>query len=376
MPFPEELDYWINEVSTAFCQLSTTQARVLALYSYGMALTSHCGQTIIVTFLSLLLKRPHHNLRQRLREWNYEPQQKRGKKRRAVEVESQFAALLGWVLGYWEDGQRLVLALDVTYLCDRHTILSISVVYRGTAIPVAWQVLLGNEKGEWHPLWVRLLECLQGAVSQQHRVYVLCDRGLYSKRLFEVITQCGWHPLMRIRPQGKYRRCKAKTWQALETVAYRGMPGKRLRVQCFKGDPLLCTLWVQWHPRYDEPCLIVSDLSPKQLVGSPYALRVWIEAGFKDLKRGGLHWEQTKTTAPLRLQRLLLVMAVALFWLIRQGSALKDELLHERLAPALSCTTLGWLSTLVCAIQQRPLPFAYFVPYSFSPSPSSLKTYP
>ncbi|GEM_PF-3237753 len=50
MFYPEELDYWIEEVSTGFCQLSKTQAQVLGLYSYEMAMTFHSGQTIVSTF--------------------------------------------------------------------------------------------------------------------------------------------------------------------------------------------------------------------------------------------------------------------------------------------------------------------------------------
>lgn len=370
MPYPRELDYWTEEVSTAFGRLSRTQAKVLALYSYGMAVTQHSGQTIVSTFLGLLLGQSISNLRQRLREWTYEGQRKRGDQRRTIEIEGHFAALLELILRYWHKPKQLVLALDVTYLRDRHTILTVSVVYRGCAIPVAWHVLVSNQKGEWHPLWVDLLERVQQVQGLPRQVWVLGDRGLYSKRLFEVIQTAGWHPLMRIRPQGLYRRPQSNRWQALDQIAFRGMSSMRRRVVCFKGDPLACTLWVQWPAQYDEPCLIVTDVAPRHLVGNPYALRIWIECGFKDLKRGGLHWEQSKITDPQRMERLLFILALALFWLIRQGSVQADELLTEAALPPLSCVTLGWLSTLVCAIQQRPLPFAYFSPYVFPPFPS------
>jgi hypothetical protein len=39
----------------------------------------------------------------------------------------------------------------------------------------------------------------------------------------------------------------------------------------------------------------------KQVNGNPYPLRMWIEANFKDWKRGGLHLEQAKTRDPQRL---------------------------------------------------------------------------
>ena len=156
MSHPEELKQWRAEVSTHMPHLSKTQAVVLALYSFGMVMTRHCGLTTIVTFLSLLLEENPNNLRQRLREWHYEAKQKRGCQRQAIDIRASFAPLLKWLLTDWST-KELILALDVTYLGERFTILAISVVYRGCAIPVAWQVLRGNTKGEWHPLWVDLI---------------------------------------------------------------------------------------------------------------------------------------------------------------------------------------------------------------------------
>lgn len=370
MPYQEELEYWTAEVSSAFLGLSRPQASVLALYSYGMALTGRAGQTVVATFLGLLFDWPINSVRQRLREWNYEAQQKRKRQRREITVSSLFAPLLQWVLCYWRAARRLVLALDVTYLRDRHTILTLSVVYRGCALPVAWRVLRAEQQGEWHALWVQLLERISQVMRLPPEVWVLADEGLYSKRLFTLIQTYGWHPCMRIGRQGLYRRPSAKHWQALERLAYRGMSSKKLRVLCFKGDPLLCTLWVHWPAAFDKPCLVITDLPPKHLSGNPYALRTWIEAGFKDLKRGGFHWEQAKMSDPARLERFLLILAVALFWHIRQGSATADELLTEAACPGLSCPTLGWIATLVAAIRHLPLPFAFFSPYSFPPPPS------
>ncbi len=370
MPYQEELECWIAEVSSAFLSLSRPQAEVLALYSFGMALTGRAGQSIISTFLGLLLGQRIGNLRQRLREWTYEAEQKRKVQRREIAVEGLFAPWLRWVVSHWKQPKQLVMALDVTYLRDRYTILTISVVYRGCAIPVAWRILPGNQKGEWHPLWVELLDRLSQMAAFPRQVWVLTDQGLYSKRLFQVIQGHGWHPCMRIRTQGWYRPLRATHWRRLDQVAYRGMTSRALRVTCFKGDPLLGTLWVHWLAAYDQPCLLLTDVPPKHLHGNPYALRTWIESGFKDLKRGGFRWEQSKITDPSRLERLLFILALALFWHVRQGSALLDELLLDADCPPLSCASLGWIASLVALLRHSPLPFAYFSTYSFPPPPS------
>jgi hypothetical protein len=373
MPHPEELNYWTAEVSSRLLQLSKPQALVLAYYSYGMAMTGCCGQSVVAEFLGLLLDIPWPNLRQRLREWNYESAQKRGKKRKSIDVRALFAPFLAWVLSHFKDRECLVLAVDVTYLRDRLTILVVSVVYRGCAIPVAWKVLLGEEKGEWHPIWVELLHSLRSAVPLSCETLVLFDRGLYSKRLFQEVCALGWHPFMRIRTQGLYCAPRNGKWKPLDKLAFRGMKSKILGVKCFKGDPLTCTLLVQWAEKYDEPCLVATDFSPKELrkLGNPYALRAWIESGFKDLKRGGLRWEQCKTSDPQRMERLMFVQALALFWLIRTGTDQANELLNAKIpASRLSVVTLGRISALVQAIRNQPLNSVFFPPYSFPPAPS------
>lgn len=55
---------------------------------------------------------------------------------------SCFAPLLRWIVTCWAPGeQRLALALDASTLSDRFTVLCISVVYRGCALPVAWCIV-------------------------------------------------------------------------------------------------------------------------------------------------------------------------------------------------------------------------------------------
>lgn len=369
MPSRPELDYWVEEVSTAFSSLSRPQAQVLALYSYGMLMTSQCGQTIVSSFLAQLLEVRWHSMRQRLREWLYEASDKRGEQRCSVEVQRLFAPLLRWVLGYWGHQTRLMLALDVTYLRQRHTLLMVSVVYGGSAVPVAWHIMRGETPGAWHGLWEGLVNALAPAIPSGCQVWVACDEGLYSKRLYEHLCRLGWHPLMRIRMQGLYRREHARHWRSLATVAQRGMKPKAFRAQCFKGDPLMCTLWVVWAARYDGPCLLVTDLASKHLKRHLYGTRSWIESGFQDLKRGGLHLEHVKTPCPQRLTRLLLVMVLALVRLMAEGVAETCAPTRWLTGAPLSLMRRGWIVMLVTAIRQTPMPFAYWPPYTLPPIP-------
>jgi hypothetical protein len=134
-------------------------------------------------------------LRQRLREWCYNNRGQRGTHRQAVEVSTCFAPRLAWVLAWWASAERrLALVLDASTLSDRFTVLAISVVYRGCAIPVAWQVVRPQTKGAWTPYWKALLAPFAGRVPEDWLVVVLADRGVSARWLYEAIQQCGWHP--------------------------------------------------------------------------------------------------------------------------------------------------------------------------------------
>ena len=86
------------------------------------------------------------------------------------------------VLAWWPEQQReLALALDATTLGQRFTVLCVSVLVRGCAIPVAWKVLAYNQKGSWQPYWQGLLTHLDGVIPADWTVLVLADRGLYAR---------------------------------------------------------------------------------------------------------------------------------------------------------------------------------------------------
>lgn len=126
--------------------LSKAEAMVLGLLSYGILMLDGCGITRLSKGLAKIEQVPAGRLRQRLREFSYEAQAKRGNKRREVKVEACFADLLRSVLRGWEGKKELALAMDASTLGERFTVLSISVMYRGCGIPIAWKIIGRGEK--------------------------------------------------------------------------------------------------------------------------------------------------------------------------------------------------------------------------------------
>lgn len=378
MSHPEELKRLNAEIASHLSHLSKTMIYVLALYVLGMVVMRHCGQTQIAYFLGGLLARKPASLKRRLRELTYEAERKSGSSRQALDVSSCFAPLLAWVLSKFRGNQRqVVIALDATYLTDRFVILAASVVVAGCAIPVAWHLQTGDQTGAWNPIWLALLTHLQPAVPSGWRVFLLTDSGLYSKPLFKKIaTGFKWHVLMRIQgSQGLFKAKGARRWQPLRDLVQRGMQPQMIEGTCFKGKPLTCTLVLQWDAPYQQPCLIVTNLPPHCVQHQVYAIRYWIECGFKDIKRGLFHWEQTKMTCPHRAERLWLVISIALFWLTAVGQAALDPPAVEQASPpdsqpqSLSAPVRGWITLILQLLKGQPLSYGYFHPYPWLPLP-------
>jgi len=212
-----------------------------------MVLARSCALTAVSTFLAPWLNRKEPAVRQQLREFCYEATAKRGTARCALTVEPCFVPLLAWVVDQWE-GTQLALALDATTLGTRFTVLAISVVSRGCAIPVAWTVLPATAKQAWRREWWRRLRQGRRAVPRSWTVIVLADRGLYARWLFRRIPRLGWHPFLRIntggtfRPKGQVRGLPLKTLVPAPGTAWQGTG------IAFKGRhrQLHCTLLACW----------------------------------------------------------------------------------------------------------------------------------
>jgi hypothetical protein len=372
MSRPEGLSVWTELVSSQLPHLSKPQATVLAMWSYGIVVTRTCGRRTVSTFLALLLGQKLNTVEQRLQEWCYEAKGKAGAKRQAVEVTSCFVSLLGWVVSLWQ-GPNLALALDATSLKDWLVVLSVSVVYRGCAIPVAWVVLVGNQPAKWRPHWLRLLRQLRPAIPADWVVLVLADRGLYAPWLFRRIVRLGWHPFLRINRGAKFRPAGCARWYWLSELV--GPVGARWRgagTAFAKSDRrLTCTLVAWWGEGHKEAWFILTDLTADGCDASWYGLRTWCEQGFKCLKRGGWQWQQTRMTDPTRAARLWLALALASLWVISVGAEVElgppspqPELpdlrsllgLSSRRTRPLRLFRLGWLWLLVQLIKAQPLP--------------------
>jgi hypothetical protein len=385
------LEEWKQTIREKMPHLSAPQVSVLGLWSFGMVISQSCGLTRVSSSLALLVGAKENSVRQRLREWYYAKENKRGTGRSEVDVGQSFVPLLRWILSWWPTHEkRLALAMDATSLGQNLVVLAISVVYRGCAIPVAWHVLPAIAKGSWKEPWLELFAHFEGSIPDDWTVIVLADRGLYAKWLWEAIRRCNWHPFLRINSRFFFRPTQSNQFAALHTAFHQPGTIWAGTGTCFKVHSIQATLLVQWETGFEEPWLILTDLPPHQTTPCWYGLRTWIECGFKHIKSAGWQWQYTRMTDPQRASRFWLAIAVATIWVLSVGGQADARLPASSLEALplahiarsrtprissprlLSCFHRGVMSILTSLIAQRPLPLGTFIP---EPWPTS-DTYP
>ena len=118
-----------------------------------------------------------NTVRERLRDTYREASAKAGAHRQQLDLATCWGPWLNGVLAGWVGTQRAVV-LEATTLGTRFVILTISVVYRGCAVPILWKILRAGVKHPWKPEWERLLKALRGRGPATWTVIVLADRGL------------------------------------------------------------------------------------------------------------------------------------------------------------------------------------------------------
>lgn len=374
---------WNDVVANRFSHLSKPMAACLALWSLGMVVARSCSLTAVAWTLVPLLQEKFYTLRERLRDLYREAAAKAGRHRAELDLNTCWAPWLSWVVDGW-NSQQLALALDATTLGQRFTVLAISVLYRGCAVPVAWKVLPATTAHAWEPEWKTLLSHFRQVVPADWKVIVLADRGLYAKWLFQAIRAIGWHPLLRVNTKGKFRPQGWYHWISLGDLV--PAVGKRWqgRGTAFKNPAgqLSCTLLAYWGEDHAEPWLVVTDLPPEATQVCWYGLRAWIEQGFKRIKRAGWQWQYTRMENPARAERLWLAVALATWWLLSVGGETDAQVPRETMSHVpntqrsrkprwrlIGVFRQGWNHILAAMLKGGPLPFGTGKPESWPQLP-------
>ncbi len=222
----------------------------------------------------------------------------------------------------------LVVAPDWVEVRTFHTLVAAAVVGAGPSIPLLWRSCPGwGVAKSQNDLEEELIRLLRSLVPDRVRITRLADRGFGRTELARPLpglTNVSF--VIRVKPQARVRH-PTFTGKLVDYPVKKGMQrvlrGARLRAD----DPVPVNVVIRLAKRLPEhrdgPWLLLTDLGQKSAVRPTalYGRRVGIGELFRDAKsvRNGFALRHTRVTKARRLDRLLLVLALAYLLLTGLG---------------------------------------------------------
>ena len=87
----------------------------------------------------------------------------------------------------------LYLALDTSVLWNQYCLIRLSVVYRGRAVPVVWEVMEHGSSSVTPAAYDAVLDAVPPLVPARVKVVFLADRGFAATELLAHRRRWGWH---------------------------------------------------------------------------------------------------------------------------------------------------------------------------------------
>jgi hypothetical protein len=216
-------------------------------------------------------------------------------------------------------GQTVLLSLDQTDLGHRMAVLMVSLRVGDRALPLAWIAEAGAANMGFEGQH-RVLEQVRLWLPAGANVLLSADRFYPSVALFAWLKRQGWD--YRLRVKGNLAvdtgmGSEATTGELAHGIKERYLAGVRLFAAGVSTN--LGILHEAGHP---EPWIIAMNSVPTRATVLDYGMRWGIEPMFSDFKGRGFQLEDSQLEHPERLERLILIMALAMYWCVGVG---RDE---------------------------------------------------
>ena len=211
-------------------------------------------------------------------------------------------------------GQTIILQMDQSHINDSNEVLMVSVRLRKRAVPVAWRVR-STQGNIGFGVQKELLDSVRAWLPEDVSVMLAADRFYGTAQLIGWCQKAGWSH--RIRLKGNLTLAHEGGELTTGDVAARlpkGVTGAELY-----GSGVVTNIGVLHATGHKEPWIVAMDAKPGRYTVLDYGMRWGIENMFSDFKSRGFGLMQSHIQKPDRLERLILIMSIALYWAISCG---------------------------------------------------------
>jgi len=223
-------------------------------------------------------------------------------------------------------GQMVILQMDQSHINDTNEVLMLSVRVRKRALPVAWRVR-STQGNIGFPVQKDLLSSVLAWLPQGARILLAADRFYGTAQLIGWCQEAGWS--YRIRLKGNLTLTHEGGEITTGDVAARIQKG--VRDAELYGSGVKTNIGVLHEKGHKEPWIIAMDAAPSAYTTLDYGMRWGIENMFSDFKSRGFGLMQSQIQKPDRMERLILVMSMALYWATSCGMFAENQAANDGL---------------------------------------------
>jgi hypothetical protein len=234
-----------------------------------------------------------------------------------VVVTKIWEKFLEQVLPFWH-GKPMRFVLDCTPIRSDATIVYLGLLVHSRVLPVAWAVMPAKEKWE-EEQWSIVARLLDQVILYlgEADCTLIADRGLAGFPLVKICRDRQWHYLLRVCKEHTCRRKMGKGWSSwcrFDAFVYKTGQQWYGWAKVWQEDTIETYVSVCWMQDCEESWILISDQKAGKRRVQEYAFRMRVESTFQDSKSRGWHLEASLIKEEARLDRLLLALFLAMWW--------------------------------------------------------------
>ena len=250
-----------------------------------------------------------------------------------IKVRSLYLPLLLGAISNWQT-KRIYLAMDTTLLWNRFCMIHISLICGRRAIPFLWKVIEHKSATVAFTEYKSMLKLAQKLITPRYSdVTLLADRGFANHQLIQWLQESSWHYSLRlpcdVLIHGARRHpieLKYLTPQLSEAVLFHN-------VGLWLDGKYRCNLVLANVRGVKEPWAVITDEEPSLNTLWQYGRRFRVEQLFLDSKSGVFQLEESRIRTAQALERLYLIVAIALLFATVHGMLIQVQGLRRKVDP-------------------------------------------
>ena len=212
-------------------------------------------------------------------------------------------------------GETVVFQLDQSHINGVNEVLMLSVRLRKRALPLAW-VSRSTQGNIGFEVQKALLDGVLAWLPETVFVMLAADRFYGTAAMIGWCQSAGWG--YRIRLKGNLTLSHLGGEFTTGDVAK--LPEASVTGAELYGSGVVTNIGTLHEKGHKEAWIIAMDASPNRYAVLDYGMRWGIENMFSDFKSRGFGLMQSHIQKPDRLDRLILIMSIALYWAVSCGA--------------------------------------------------------